>query len=144
MLFRSIERFRDSYFPASYAEIKDYFVELRHEISPELVFSHRREDQHQDHRLVAELTWNTFRDHLIFEYEIPKFEGDLGQPNTYVSLAEETCLSKVTSIVESFPSQRSKKLFSSGTLWALMRLRGLEADSMSEFAESFHCRKLIL
>ena len=140
----AIEDFRDAFFPASYAEIKEYFVRLRQDFSPDVVFTHRREDLHQDHRLVAELTWNAFRDHLIFEYEIPKYEADLGQPNVYVALDEAQCTSKVNAIMESFPSQHGKSWFNEDTFWSMMRIRGVEADMNTKYAEAFHCRKMVL
>lgn len=136
--------FRDGYFPYDGAAIKDYFFELRDQFAPDLVFTHRREDLHQDHRLVAELTWNTYRDHLILEYEIPKFEGDLGQPNVYVSLDEATCQRKIDALLDSFPSQSEKGWFSSETFWSMLRIRGIEAGTATEFAEGFHCRKMLL
>jgi LmbE family N-acetylglucosaminyl deacetylase len=140
----TIEDFRDAFFPANYAEIKEYFLQLRQDISPDVIFTHRREDLHQDHRLVAELTWNTFRDHLIFEYEIPKYEGDLGQPNVYMALDEAQCASKVSAIMESFPSQHGKSLFAEDIFWSMMRIRGVGAGPNTKYAEAFECRKMEL
>lgn len=139
-----IKNFRDTYFPYCGAEIKEYFLELRREVSPGLIFTHRREDMHQDHRLVSELTWNTFRDHLIMEYEIPKYEGDLGSPNVFVQLSESICRRKVDTIVNLFQSQKSKKWFSEDIFWALLRIRGLESNSPSKLAEALYCRKMVL
>jgi LmbE family N-acetylglucosaminyl deacetylase len=139
-----IENFRDTFFPDSYGEIKETFLRLRERVSPDLILTHRREDLHQDHRLLGELTWNVFRDHLIFEYEIPKYEGDLCQPNVYVALEESHCADKVDRILQGFPSQRDRDWFSADTFWALLRLRGVEADPATHFAEAFHCRKLVL
>jgi LmbE family N-acetylglucosaminyl deacetylase len=139
-----ISSFRDGYFPYEGAAIKDYFFELRDQVAPDLILTHRREDLHQDHRLVAELTWNTFRDHLIFEYEIPKYEGDLGNPNLFVPLDESTCRRKIEAIIANYPTQHEKGWFNDQTFWSLLRLRGIEAGSSSSFAEAFHCRKMIL
>jgi LmbE family N-acetylglucosaminyl deacetylase len=136
-----VERFRDSYFPYDGSEIKEYFSSLAREFTPDLIFTHRREDLHQDHRLVADLTWNTFRQHLIFEYEIPKYEGDLGSPNVFVPLTESNCQDKIDYLIQSFSSQHSKQWFSSETFWALLRLRGIESGTAA-FAEGLYCRKL--
>ena len=123
--------------------IKEYFQGLQRSVAPDLIFTHRREDLHQDHRLVAELTWNAFRNQLIFEYEIPKYEGDLGAPNVFTPLPEDTCRRKVEAIIDSFPSQHSKPWFSHDTLWALLRLRGLECNSPTRYAEGLYCRKAV-
>jgi LmbE family N-acetylglucosaminyl deacetylase len=139
-----VRGFRDSYFPYLGGQIKEFVEQLRGEVAPNVIFTHRREDMHQDHRLVAELTWCAFRDHLILEYEIPKYEGDLGWPNFFVPLDEPTCRLKVQTIVKSFPTQHAKKWFSEDTYWALLRIRGLECNSTTSFAEAFHCRKLVL
>jgi len=137
-----VKKFRETFFPYCATEIKEFFKKLQSEISPDLIFTHRREDMHQDHRLVSELTWNTFRDHLIMEYEIPKYEGDLGQPNIFVKLSRQTCEQKVATIFNTFLTQRTKKWFSEDTFWALLRLRGVESNS--EFAEGLYCRKMIM
>jgi LmbE family N-acetylglucosaminyl deacetylase len=137
-----VKKFRETFFPYCATEIKEFFKKLQSEISPDLIFTHRREDLHQDHRLVSELTWNTFRDHLIMEYEIPKYEGDLGQPNIFVKLSRQTCEQKVATIFNTFLTQRTKKWFSEDTFWALLRLRGVESNS--EFAEGLYCRKMIM
>ena len=113
-------------------------------MKPDLIFTHRREDRHQDHRLLAELTWNAFRDHLILEYEIPKYEGDLGAPNFFVPLAEDVVRKKVAHLMEHFPSQREKPWFTAGTFEGLMRVRAVECNAKSGFAEAFHCRKAVL
>ena len=112
-------------------------------VSPDLVLTHYREDLHQDHRLISELTWNTFRNHLILEYEIPKYDGDLGVPNFFVPLDESLCRRKVETILASFPSQRDKRWFSADLFWSLMRLRGMECNAPSNYAEAFYCRKLV-
>ena len=137
-----VEGFRDAFFRYG-GEVKEYFEALKREVTPDLILTHHGADLHQDHRLVAELTWNTFRDHLILEYEIPKYDGDLGTPNVFVHLDEETAHRKVALLLESFPSQRSKPWFSEDLFLALMRLRGMEAASRSGFAEAFYGRKLV-
>src|SRR5262249_9082202 len=103
-----------------------------------------RGDAHQDHRLLAELAWNTFRDHLILEYEIPKYDGDMASPNLYVPLPEETCRRKVDHIRRAVPSQAGNQWFSSDTVWSVLRLRGVECTAPSRFAEGFYCRKMAL
>jgi LmbE family N-acetylglucosaminyl deacetylase len=138
-----IKTFRNGYFPYVGAEIKDFFETLKLDISPDVVLTHHRDDRHQDHRLVSDLTWNTFRDHFILEYEIPKYDGDLGVPNLFVCLDEAVCTQKVESILESFPSQAGKQWFSKETFFALMRLRGVEANSITGYAEAFYCRKAV-
>jgi len=139
-----VKGFRDSYFPYVGGEIKEYFAELRSQVEPDAIFTHRRDDAHQDHRLVAELTWCAFRDHLILEYEIPKYEGDLGHPNVYVPLAESVCRRKIHMLMESFPTQRTKPWFTEDLFWGLMRLRGSECNSPTRYAEGLYCRKLTL
>lgn len=139
-----IKTFRNGYFPFVGAEIKDFFEELKFEVSPDVVLTHYRDDRHQDHRLVSDLTWNTFRDHLILEYEIPKYDGDMGAPSLFVRLDEAVCAEKVDGILECFPSQAGKQWFSRDTFFSLMRLRGVEANSITGYAEAFYCRKAVL
>jgi LmbE family N-acetylglucosaminyl deacetylase len=139
-----VEKFRMSYFPYVGAEVKDAFERIAADVAPDLVFTHSRDDLHQDHRLVAELTWNTWRDHLILEYEIPKYDGDLGRPNVFVHLDRLQCDRKVELLLEHFPSQRGKPWFTEDTFRALLRLRGVEARAPSGFAEAFIGRKLVL
>jgi LmbE family N-acetylglucosaminyl deacetylase len=139
-----VARFRGSYFPYCGGEIKDYFESLKARVEPDLILTHRLEDRHQDHRLVAELTWNTFRRHTILEYEIPKYEGDLGQPNLYVPLAAETVELKLKTLMECFPSQRERGWFTDDLFRGHLRLRGVECHAPSGFAEAFHARKLVL
>ena len=139
-----IEGFRDGFFPYDGGAVKERFERLKAEVAPDLVLTHRLEDRHQDHRLVAELTWNTFRDHLILEYEIPKYEGDLGQPNLFVALEPELCQRKVELLRKCFPSQAGRSWFSDDTFWALLRLRGVESGGPGRFAEAFCARKLVL
>ena len=139
-----VRGFRDSYFPYIGGEIKDFFHELGGRVAPDLVFTHRREDLHQDHRLTAELTWNVFRNHLILEYEIPKYEGDLGAPNVFVPLEEATCGRKVAAIMEHFRTQHEKHWFCEDLFWSVLRLRGAESNSPTRFAEAFTCRKMTI
>jgi LmbE family N-acetylglucosaminyl deacetylase len=139
-----IERFRESYFPWVGADIKDYFEGLKADVDPDLILTHHRHDRHQDHRLVAELTWNTWRDHLILEYEIPKYDGDLGSPNVFVALDEATAQRKVDGILDHFPSQRRRAWFDGDTFRSVLRLRGMEANAASRFAEGFYGSKVVL
>jgi len=139
-----IESFRGRYFPFLGAEIKEYFDALGAELEPDLVFTHLGDDLHQDHRLLSELTYNTFRDHLVLEYEIPKWDGDLARLDTYVPLDEQHCERKVESIMRVFGSQADKHWFSAETFRATLRLRGVECKSPSGYAEGFRCRKLVL
>jgi LmbE family N-acetylglucosaminyl deacetylase len=136
--------FRESYFPYIAGEIKELFDTLGREVKPDLVFTHYREDRHQDHRLVSELTYNTFRDHLIFEYEIMKLDGDLGNPNVYVGLDATTVRRKLDIVTGSFASQRDKRWFSDDVFRGLMRLRGVEAGAPSGYAEAFYGRKIVI
>jgi len=134
--------FRDGFFPYSGAQIKEVFLRLEREFIPDLVLTHFRHDLHQDHRLVSELTWNSFRNHLILEYEIPKYDGDLGTPNLFVPLDSATCNRKIDYLLSSFPSQRGKYWFTDPTFRALLSLRGLEIRSGTGLAEAFYCRKV--
>lgn len=136
--------FRESYFPFVGAEIKDAFRALRSTVDPDIVFTHRRDDQHQDHRTIGELTWNTFRNHVIAEYEIPKYEGDLGHPNLFVPVDEAIVDRKVELLQEHFGTQRSKQWFRSETFRGLMAIRGVECAAESGWAEAFYVRKLVL
>lgn len=139
-----LKEFQDGFLPFSGADVKTVFEELKNEISPDVIFTHNRKDAHQDHRLLAELTWNTFRSHLILEYEIPKYDGDLGRPSVFVPLNAETYERKVELIMGTFQSQRSKHWFEPETFLSLMRLRGMECNAPSGYAEAFYCRKLVL
>lgn len=136
--------FRDSYFPDQWSSIKDFLHELSGRFSPDVVFTHRRNDAHQDHRVTGELTWCAFRNQLVLEYEIPKYEGDLGQPNVLVPISESTMKVKTSHLLEVFASQRDKYWFSAETFHSLARLRGLEANAGELYAEGFYCRKLVL
>lgn len=139
-----IKEFRNSFFPYVGAEIKEYFQQISRDVHPDLVLTHCRQDLHQDHRLVCELTWNTFRDHLILEYEIPKYDGDVGNPNCYVELDETTYRQKVGILMDCFVSQRDKHWFTEETFVALARVRGIEAGSATRYAEAFYARKVVL
>jgi LmbE family N-acetylglucosaminyl deacetylase len=138
-----VHNFRDGFFPFEGARIKDLFEGLK-TVSPDLIFTHNRKDAHQDHRLIGDLTWNTFRNHLILEYEIPKYDGDLGQPNLFVPLEQEIYKMKVRHILGVFDTQRTKRWFQEDTFLSLMRLRGMECNAPSGHAEAFYCRKLVL
>jgi LmbE family N-acetylglucosaminyl deacetylase len=138
-----INQFRDGYFPYIAVDIKQFFEALKKKVSPNLILTHYRQDLHQDHRLISELTWNTFRSHLILEYEIAKYDGDIGAPNFFVHLDGALCRKKVDYILQSFDSQRAKEWFSEDTFYAMLRLRGLESNAPARFAEGFYCRKMI-
>jgi LmbE family N-acetylglucosaminyl deacetylase len=135
--------FRDAFFRYG-GEVKEFFEELKGRFDPDLVLTHHDADRHQDHRLVAELTWNTFRDHLILEYEIPKYDGDLGSPNAFFHLTEEVARRKVELLLDAFPSQRDKRWFTEDLFRGLMRVRGMESNSPSGYAEGFYARKVSL
>ena len=133
--------FRDSYFPGQYMAIKEAFEPLKRLPSPDIIFTHHRADLHQDHRVVSELTWNAFRRHLIFEYEVPKYEGGLATPNAYVRLEKVHVEAKIRTLLACYASQSSKGWFTAETFRALMRLRGIEAAAESGWAEGFHVSK---
>lgn len=133
--------FRDGFFPDEWAAVKSEFEQLKNGCEPDLVFSHAREDLHQDHRIINELTWNTFRNHTVLEYEIPKYDGDLGTPNFYVSVTEETARAKASALARFFGSQQDKHWFGEELFLGLMRVRGVEARAPSGYAEGFHMRK---
>jgi LmbE family N-acetylglucosaminyl deacetylase len=136
--------FRGSYFPFEGEGIKDTFELLKSRIRPDLIFTHHLHDRHQDHRVIAEYTWNTFRDHAILEFEIPKFEGDLGHPNVFIPLSRATLERKVGTLMDCFPSQRARQWFDADLFYGHMRLRGVECNSPSRYAEAFHARKLLV
>ena len=137
-----IADFQDSHFPSQIREIKLYFEQLKGEHPPDLIFTHYRHDLHQDHRVVSDLTWNTFRDHWILEYEIFKYDGDLGTPNFFIPLDKDMAESKVSILMESFVSQTSHRWFNPETFYSLMHLRGMECNARHGRAEAFHCRKV--
>jgi len=139
-----VEKFRDGFFPYSGADVKEYIEALKKRFSPDVVLTHYRDDRHQDHRLVSDLTWNTFRRELILEYEIPKYDGDLGQPNLFIKLSETVCRKKVQYILDVYKTQVEKHWFTEDTLRALLRLRGVESGVSGKYAEAFYCRKMNL
>ena len=139
-----IHDFRDGYLPWAGAAVKDGFEALKRGGSPDLIFTHHRGDFHQDHRLIGELTWNTWRDHLILEYEIPKYDGDLGRPNAFVPVSKAVARRKIELILASFGSQKDKAWFTEETFRALLRLRGVEANAPEGLAEGFFAPKLRL
>lgn len=135
--------FREAYMPYQGSEVKDKFEALKSEFAPELILTHYRQDQHQDHRLVSDLTWNTWRDHLILEYEVPKYDGDFGNPNFYSPLEEAVVDRKIELILRHFPSQLNKHWLSTDLLRAVARIRGMECGPSAYFAEAFYCRKAL-
>jgi LmbE family N-acetylglucosaminyl deacetylase len=139
-----LEHFRDGFFPSQSAAIKEHFESLKRRVAPDLVFTHYRNDLHQDHRLIGELTWNTFRDHLILEYEVPKYDGDFGTPNVFVPLDEARCQRKIELLLTHFASQRDRRWFSADLFRAMLRLRGMEANAPGGYAEAFYGRKVVL
>ena len=136
--------FPDGFFPYEGKRIKDFFEGLKADFSPDVVLTHQRGDLHQDHRISCELTWNTFRDHLILEYEVPKYDGDMSAPNTFVPLPERLSRRKIDHLMNHFGSQRSKRWFREDLFSGLLRLRGMECNSPSAHAEAFFCRKAVL
>jgi LmbE family N-acetylglucosaminyl deacetylase len=136
--------FPDGFFPYEGKGIKDFFERLKADLAPDVVFTHQRGDLHQDHRLSCELTWNTFRDHLILEYEVPKYDGDMSAPNAFVPLSERLGQRKVNHLMSHFGSQRSKRWYGEDVFSSLLRLRGMECNSPTSYAEAFFCRKAVL
>jgi LmbE family N-acetylglucosaminyl deacetylase len=136
--------FPDGFFPYEGQRIKDFFEDLKRDFSPDVVFTHQRADLHQDHRLTCELTWNTFRDHLILEYEVPKYDGDMSAPNAFVPLEDHLRRRKIDHLMSHFGSQTSKRWFREELFSSLLRLRGMECNSPSSYAEAFFCRKAVL
>jgi LmbE family N-acetylglucosaminyl deacetylase len=136
--------FRDGFLPAQYEQVKEFFESVKATAAPDIVLTHHLEDRHQDHRCAAELTWNTWRDHLVLEYEVLKYEGDLGRPNMFVPHGAAAQRRKGTHLERHFGTQRSKSWFSARSFEALARLRGIECRAPSGFAEAFHARKVLL
>jgi LmbE family N-acetylglucosaminyl deacetylase len=139
----TVGSFRDGFFPYL-PEIKEFFEGLKSRVSPDLVFTHYRHDRHQDHRVVSDLTWNTFRDHLILEYEIPKYDGDLGRPNLFAPTSAAVAKRKTRYLRTAFVTQRDRHWFTEETFLGLMRVRGLESRAAGGYAEAFHLRKAVL
>jgi len=139
-----IKNFRNSYFPYIALEIKEYFEEMKNFFKPDLIFTHYRDDLHQDHRLISDLTWNTFRNHFILEYEIPKYDGDFGSPNYYVRLSDGICRGKIGILLKWFCSQSEKHWFSEDTFLSVLRIRGMESGSPEKYAEGYYSRKFII
>jgi LmbE family N-acetylglucosaminyl deacetylase len=139
-----IGSFRESYFPSEWPAIKNWFEEIKSKFDPEIVFTHYRDDRHQDHRVLSDLAWNTFRDHLILEYEILKYDGDLGRPNLFVPLAERFSDRKIHSLLKFFQTQKTKHWFTKDTFEAMLRIRGIECASPTGRAEAFYSRKVVL
>ncbi len=139
-----IETFPDGRFPGRIDALKTRFEALKREFSPELIFTHFRHDRHQDHRIISELTWNTFRDHLILEYEVPKYDGDIGRPNLHVPLSDDAVSCKIEVLMDCFASQHDHRWFDAATFGGLMRLRGVECNADSGYAEAFHAYKLVM
>jgi LmbE family N-acetylglucosaminyl deacetylase len=140
----TVKNFRDGFFPYEGTKIKEFFEKIKGEIDPDLVFTHYRDDRHQDHRTISDLTWNTFRRHLILEYEIPKYDGDLGSPNFFVPLNRKTCDRKIKYICDVFQTQSNKAWLTEDTFQAMLRLRGVECAAPDKYAEAFYCRKLVM
>ena len=139
-----VKQFRDGFFPSQTTEIKEVFEELKGGPRPDVVLTHYRHDRHQDHRVLSDLAWNTFRDHCVLEYEIPKYDGDMGSPNCFISLDHRTSARKVKYLQTAFGTQRDKHWFNPGTFFGLMRLRGMECRAPHGYAEGFYARKLLL
>jgi len=139
-----VQSFRDGFLPYIGAPVKECFEEVKHSFAPDVIFTHFRNDLHQDHRMACELTWNTFRNHFILEYEIPKYDADLRSPNFFVPLSKSISRKKVKCLMRYFDTQRNKQWFSEDLFYGLLRLRGIEAASPTRFAEAFHCRKVLL
>lgn len=136
--------FEDAHLPAEFRRAKSFMRELHDRADVDVVLTHCLGDRHQDHRLIAELTWQCWRNHLVLGYEIPKYEGDLGRPNLFVPLSTAVVERKVAHLLEHFGSQRSRDWFSAETFSGLMRIRGLECRAASGFAEAFHAPKVVL
>jgi LmbE family N-acetylglucosaminyl deacetylase len=139
-----LKDYRDGFLPYSGSKVKDSFEELKDQVNPDIIFTHWDGDAHQDHRFISELTWNTFRNHLILEYEIPKYDGDMGRPNLFVPLEAPLYVNKVDYLFKAFDSQRSKRWFDREMFLGLMRIRGMESNSSSGYAEAFHTRKVVV
>ena len=138
-----IKNFKESFFPYVGGEIKDFFEDLKKSVFPDLIFTHYHHDLHQDHRLVSELTWNTFRNHFILEYEIIKYDGDFGAPNFFIHLDAGICRNKIDFVVDSFRSQGNRDWFTRDAFMSALRIRGIESKAPGKYAEAFYCRKMV-
>ena len=136
--------FKDGFLPYNGEAVKESFEQIKKGLNPDIIFTHYRHDLHQDHRLISELTWNTFRNHYILEYEIPKWDGDLGSPNSFVHIDETNGLKKIQFLQQAYNSQQTKAWFTDDLFWSLMRIRGMESNSPSRIAEAFYNRKTVL
>jgi LmbE family N-acetylglucosaminyl deacetylase len=139
-----VHTFRDSYLPWQGEKVKDEFEGIKKSFQPDLIFTHFRDDRHQDHRTISDLAYNTWRDHTVLEYEILKYDGDLGRPNCYSPLPADICQRKIELLMECFGTQRSRQWFTEDTFQAMLRIRGVECNSLSKFAEAFHARKFVI
>jgi LmbE family N-acetylglucosaminyl deacetylase len=139
-----VKSHRDGFLPAEWARVKEGFEELKHQVSPDLILTHHREDLHQDHRVISELTWNTWRNHLVWEFEIPKYDGDFGTPNLFVPLSAATLERKIDLVLKAFPTQAGKSWFSADLFRAVARIRGMECQAEERLAEAFYVRKLVV
>jgi len=139
-----VHSFRDGFLPYSGAEIKEVFEELKREFSPDLIFTHYRQDLHQDHRFISDLTWNTFRNHVILEYEILKYDGDLGVPNVFIRLPDALCQKKINYIRKCFKTQGNRLWFGDDTFLSILRVRGIECNAPEKYAEAFYSRKIVM
>ena len=139
----TIHSFRDGFLPYEGGSVKEVFEQQKREFQPDLILTHFGRDAHQDHRLVAELTWNTFRDHLILEYEIPKYDGDFGSPNVFVQLEQHIVDRKIEHLLRAFPSQHGRRWFTPDLFRSVLRLRGMECNAPSHYAEAFYARKVV-
>jgi LmbE family N-acetylglucosaminyl deacetylase len=139
-----IKNFKDSFFPYIGEEIKNFFEVLKKRVSPDVIFTHYRHDLHQDHRLISELTWNTFREHFILEYEVIKYDGDLGAPNFFFHLDQETCKRKIDILKDYFKTQAKRDWFTADAFLSMLRIRGIECKAPEKYAEGFYCRKMVV
>ena len=139
-----VHGFHDGHLPGVWVGVKEVFEELKRDVMPDLIFTHFRDDRHQDHRLVSDLTWQTFRNHVILEYEIPKYDGDLGSPNGFIPISRELRTRKIEHLLAAFPSQREKQWFTEETFLGLLRIRGMECAAPDGYAEAFYLRKAVL
>jgi LmbE family N-acetylglucosaminyl deacetylase len=137
-----VHEFRDGYLPYTGVAVKEAFEELKKEYTPDIIFTHHRDDRHQDHRLVSELTWNTWRSHLVLEYEIPKYDGDFGSPSVFAPLTAAVVDRKIDLVLAHFQTQASKHWLARDLLRAVARIRGMECVAPEQVAEAFYARKV--